>query len=84
MKYRKKSVVVEAIQYTGDNISEIMKFYNILISDSKCFNDYFLIETLEGQMRVLKGDWVIKGIKGEYYPCNDDIFKMSYEKVEIE
>ncbi len=40
------------------------------------------VETLEGAMTVNPGDWVIKGVKGELYPCKDDIFQMTYEKVE--
>jgi hypothetical protein len=42
---------------------------------------YFEIKTLEGVMRLNKGDWLIRGVKGELYPCKDDIFKMTYERV---
>jgi len=40
------------------------------------------IETLEGKMKANKGDWIIKGVKGELYPCKPDVFEMTYEKVE--
>ena len=70
-KYRKKPVVIEAIQFTGDNCEEI-----------KEFGAYIVIKTLEGKMIALPGDWIIKGVKGEFYPCKPDIFEKTYELVE--
>jgi hypothetical protein len=86
MKYRKKPVVIEAVQYTGDvNTTEIddMAFceaYNkgvIKERDSK-----LIIKTLEGTMIANIGDFVIKGVNGEFYPCKPDIFEKTYEKVD--
>src|SRR5690606_633802 len=77
-KYRKKPVVVEAIQWTGDNTSEIMKW----IGDKAYFRDTLYIKTLEGDHRASVGDYIIKGIKGEFYPCKPDVFEKTYELVE--
>ena len=75
MKFRKKPVVIEAIQWKGDNIVEIR--------DNKIpAKQTLIIRTLEGDMTAQKGDWIIKGVKGEFYPCKPKIFKMTYEKVE--
>lgn len=79
MKYRKKPVVIEAVQWVGDNLSEIQSFYKapgILVGDT------IKIVTLEGVMTANKGDWIIKGVRGEYYPCKPDIFAATYELVE--
>jgi len=78
MKYRKKPVEIEAIQFTT-NFVEIEKFChgNFDWSDGK--SD---IKTLEGIMKVSIGDYVIKGVKGEFYACKPDIFEMTYEKVD--
>lgn len=78
MKFRKKQIVVEAVCWTGNNLSEIQKFYretNILVGDQ------IVIDTLEGTMRASIGDWIIRGVKGEYYPCKPDIFYLTYEPV---
>ena len=80
MKYRKKPIIVEAIQYTGDNLLEVMKF----CGEGKTLFDYCLyIVTLEGNMRANKGDYIIKGVHGEFYPCKPDIFKETYETVSM-
>jgi hypothetical protein len=78
MKYRKKPVVIEAIQFAGNNSSEIMLFAN-----TACINKVgaLIISTLEGPMLVSKGDFVIKGVNGEFYPCKPDIFEKTYEEV---
>ena len=83
-KFVKKPVVIEAIQYDGANITEIETFVRgklptIMTSD---LGTQLVISTLEGDMKVTKGDYVIKGIKGEFYPCKPDIFKQSYNMVE--
>lgn len=82
-KYRKKPVVIEAIQWTGDNKNDIS---NELGGDT---GDYYFtpdgelfIHTLEGIMKASVGDYIIKGVKGEFYPCKPDIFEATYEKVE--
>ena len=82
-KFVKKPVVIEAIQYDGTNITEIETFVReklptIITSD---LGAQLVIPTLEGDMKVSKGDYVIKGIKGEFYPCKPDIFKQSYNMI---
>ena len=81
MKFRKKPVVIEAIQYLGgdesqDDVADFMDA-EIAVSD-----DAILIDTLEGEMMAMPGDWIIKGIKGEFYPCKPDIFAATYDAVE--
>lgn len=76
MKYRKKPVVVEAIQYTDNNLLDIVKFCG---EGNTIFDYYLYIVTLEGNMRVSKGDYIIKGVHGEFYPCKPDIFEETYE-----
>ena len=78
-KYRKKPVVVEALEWTGENMAEISKFSGELW---KCKDGCLLVPTLEGDMKASKGDYIIKGVKGECYPCKPDIFKETYEEVE--
>ena len=79
MKYRKKPVVIEAIQWTGKNPLEISAWANKRFSRTR--DNYLIIETLEGSHYAKKGDWIIKGVKGEFYPCKPNIFEMTYEKV---
>jgi hypothetical protein len=83
MRYRKKPLVIEAIQWTGENLREIVyKFPNCFGGSVVHHPEELLIETLEGDEIVSIGDYIIRGIKGEYYPCREDIFKESYEAVE--
>ena len=84
-KFVKKPVVVEAYQFDGnirsiDNfpISEVGKFK----VSSENGQYYLIIPTLEGDMKAVAGDWIIKGVKGEYYPCKPDIFKSIYNVIE--
>lgn len=81
-KYRKKPVVVEAVQFTGRNDAQIAAFVGSLGRDPKERQPSWFIHTLEGEMRASVGDWIIKGVKGEFYPVRDDIFAATYEKVE--
>ena len=79
MKFRKKPVVIDAVRWAGNNLSEIQAFYKpggIMVG-----NDIH-IHTLEGTMVANKGDWIIKGVKGEFYPIKNDIFLETYEPVE--
>ena len=81
-QYKKKPIVIEAIQWTGRNDIEVCDF---LANSESCFGydaGKITIETLEGEMAVSVGDFVIKGIRGECYPCKPDIFKKTYEEVE--
>lgn len=86
MKYRKKPVVIEAVQFTRENLEEVRRFLGE--SNGKCefitdYLEYFLeITTLEGIMTAIEGDYIIKGVQGEFYPCKPDIFEATYEKVE--
>lgn len=78
MKYRKKPVVVEAVRWTNKNFKEIRLFigYHVFHRDNKLF-----INTSEGVMHAETGDYIIKGVNGEYYPCNPDVFAKTYERV---
>jgi len=81
MKYRKKPVVIEAIQWTGTNLEEMRKFMNKNKPawGSESYPDALYIYTLEGTHRADIGDWIIKGVQGEFYPCKSDIFEQTYE-----
>lgn len=99
-KYRKKPVVIEAVQWTGKNIDIIKKFvgvsakfhYYVTVGDMNAVSetppnvgDYgvgLTISTLEGDMQAKVGDYIIKGVNGEFYPCKPDIFEKTYEPVE--
>ena len=78
MKFRKKPVEVEAVQFIG-NQNEIVKFSQGEIPFTTM--DYMIIPTLEGNHRAEPGDWIIRGVKGEFYPCKPDIFELTYEPV---
>lgn len=82
MKYRKKPIVIDAIKWDGGNVLEFIDSFPesrhmIQIETA----DEITIKTLEGNMTLMRGDYLIRGIKGEYYPCKADIFEMSYEPV---
>ena len=82
MKFRKKPVVINAVQFTGTNAWEIFAFigHPELVNNLEIQNtDHPVIRTLEGNMTASPGDWIIKGIKGEFYPCKPDIFEATYE-----
>ena len=97
-KFRKKPVVIDAVQLTWKTWSEICEFAEGHIAfparQTRSFNDncgepgpeYIALDirTSEGIMTASHGDWIIKGIKGEFYPCRPDIFAATYEKVEEE
>jgi hypothetical protein len=83
--YRKKPIVVEAHRFDGSATSAafIIKWSNLVVTgpydeDSK---PYLLIETEEGVMKAEEGDWVIRGVAHEFYPCKPDIFGVTYESV---
>lgn len=85
MKYRKKPVEIEAVQYDGNfrclDIFPMSEVENFIVGTDESGNPCLKIRTLEGVMTVSKGDYVIRGVKGEYYPCKPDIFEMTYEKI---
>ena len=82
MKYRKKPVVIEAVRWNGRNISEIILLGGGNQIEESFYSDEIVIKTLEGDMTAANGDWIIRGIKGELYPCKNDIFEATYEPVE--
>lgn len=79
MKYRKKPVVIEAVQWTGSNRSEVLEFSPVAFWGD---NTGLKISTLEGALHASEGDWIIKGVQGEFCPCKPDIFTATYEAVE--
>lgn len=84
MLYKKKPVVVEAMQYTPETMAECLQFLRdnkaryVLASTDPEVIDIKLI-TLEGTMTVQNGDYIVKGVHGEFYPCKPDIFRATYE-----
>ena len=80
MKFRKKPVVIEAVQWHG--WEEGPHNLGIKLLRSKAMSRMGWIGTLEGCHEVTPGDWIITGVKGEKYPCKPDIFEATYEKVE--
>ncbi len=84
MQYRKKPIEIEAFQWTGDEYQlEDPVWIVDLIEEGKVTINYpnMFIETLEGTMKADAGDYIIRGIKGEVYPCKPDIFEATYEKI---
>lgn len=84
-KYRKKPIVIEAIQWNGYNLYECLCFVNCNEkitheNISHNFKNEIIISTLEGDMIASVGDYIIKGINGEFYPCKPDIFEKTYER----
>ena len=92
MKYRKRPIIVEAFRWTADHWQkEDPKWIIDAIKQDKIYFVHNLISggemriiTLEGTHTAKRGDWVIKGIKGEIYPCKNDIFLETYEEVNDE
>lgn len=85
-KFRKRPAVVEAVQYTGSNWDEVHAWVKErspgMSSALLSFDHVIKINTLEGVMDVPPGWWVIRGVKGEFYPCANDIFEATYESVD--
>lgn len=92
MKYRKKPVVIDAIEWTGRNLKEVLEFTGKHPDFDKWFSSFeqyeehvmddggiFKIMTLEGTMKALVGDFIIRGVSGEHYPCKPDIFAATYD-----
>jgi hypothetical protein len=81
--FRKRPVEIEARELTPDSLYEIEAWCGGQVKGIKLSRNYRVIDiyTLEGEMRATMGDWVIKGIKGEFYPCKPDIFAATYEAV---
>tara|TARA_R110000868_G_scaffold350691_4_gene611997 strand:- start:3576 stop:3848 length:273 start_codon:yes stop_codon:yes gene_type:complete len=84
MKYRKKPVEIEAVQWVSDNIEQVYEMLgdNLIINTDEDKDEVkHFINTLEGKMEMSWGDYIIKGVKGEFYPCKPDIFELTYEKI---
>jgi len=93
LKYRKKPVTIEAVQWRGENDKEIKDFVgeNLkieLVREPEMTSSGFIpkwveltIKTLAGDMKISVGDYVIRGVKGEFYPCTADIFQATYEQI---
>ena len=80
MKYRKKPVVVEAIQLTNKNLLEVKEWCNgELVPNAETSGYDLYISTLEGIMHADINDYIIQGVEGEFYPCKPDIFEKTYE-----
>jgi len=86
MKFRKKPVVIEAMEFTDETKDQVANF--VRCPAAACFDENGLpilkIQTLEGIMTASLGDWIIRGVNGEFYPCKPDIFAKTYEPVECE
>lgn len=88
-KYRKKPVEIEAVQISEQTEFEILKWSEGKVYSSPILEPtkenptgcYWQIQTLEGIMTAIPGDYIIKGVKGEFYPCKPDIFELTYEKI---
>jgi hypothetical protein len=78
-RFRKKPVVIEAVQWTGRNGADVNAFLSYPASDWRADGADILIETLEGTMAARPGDYIIRGVQGEVYPCKPDIFEATYE-----
>ncbi|WP_213452893.1 hypothetical protein [Rhizomonospora bruguierae] len=100
MKFRKKPVEIAAVQWTGDNTSEVIGWVLATGTGSARWHEFvagvepgedgdgcdpipehIAVDTLEGTMRAIVGDWIIRGVQGEHYPCKPDIFEATYERV---
>ena len=78
-QYRKKPVVIEAVRFLAGERPNVdgIRYYGPECLEGECC----YIDTLEGKMRATPGDWIIRGVKGELYPCKPDIFEATYDAV---
>lgn len=83
MSYRKRPVVIEAVQWSGSNWHEMYAFagHNVYTADVDGLV-VLRVKTLEGETQAPPGHWVIRGVNGEFYPCDPEIFAKTYEEVE--
>lgn len=83
MRYRKKPILIEAIQWDGsyESQGQIVTWSKGAVSGWFDGAYHLVVETLEGTMRAEVGDWIIRGVQGEFYPCKPDIFEATYSKV---
>lgn len=80
-RYRKKPVVIEATQFDGsqESSNDVLAWIGVNGGNATRKGGVLLIPTLEGEMSASAGDWVIRGVNGEFYPCKPDIFAKTYE-----
>lgn len=83
--YRKKPVVIEARQLTVESLSDVLDWVGSDVEwwDWSDGDNEVVIKTLEGNIKAVEFDYIIKGVKGEFYPCKPDIFEMTYEEVNV-
>lgn len=81
MRYRKKPVVIDAVQFDGTDESVDWLEPQLISGEIGRACNKLYIKTLEGVMEASKGDYIIKGVNGEFYPCKPDIFEKTYEEV---
>ena len=81
-KYRKKPIAIEAVRFEKPywKVTEFCPTLTLLKGGNGRLVRFATIPTLEGDMRAELGDWIIKGVQGEFYPCKPDIFEATYEK----
>lgn len=87
-KYRKRPLVIEAARWDGEKLDGVLPrkvlgdeyYYGCCHEDGMLFD--LMVKTLEGVMTCEVGDWLIRGIKGEYYPCKDEVFQLTYEEAQ--
>ena len=79
MKFRKKPVVIDAVRWTGQNPDAVNSLATVYGTLRPQPDGSLEIATLEGTMRAEPGDWIIRGVKGECYPCKPDIFEATYD-----
>lgn len=83
MRFRKKPVVVEAERFDGtEEHAAKLGLRAIAVYEERGAPKKFFVDTLEGRMRIVAGEWLITGVKGEKYPCKPDIFEATYEPAE--
>lgn len=90
-RYKTKPCEIEAIQFTNASIDEVIEFtegkaqlcHDLVyrINRPQSDGNYLLIETLEGLMKATQGDYIIRGLRGEFYPCKPDVFEKKYEEI---
>lgn len=85
-KYRKKPLIIKAVQFCNDSLENMEALQDLGLDPVRIsYKDrepVLKIETLEGEMTASIGDWIIRGINGEFYPCKDDVFQKTYEPIE--
>jgi hypothetical protein len=80
-RYVKKPIEIEALQWVGTNLNEILEFSPSCFSYERNKMVVLAVSTLEGPMTATIGDYIIKGIKDEFYPCKPDIFLLTYDQI---